>query len=157
MVKIQYKNVLPETGFDHSGMARWGYLPMKVKDFGFGTDQVFNLPTDVEYFGADCSVLAKTNEERYEEVVRLLIGEALLNSLAHGFLVGAYAHLGLEDEARESRNLFVRERRLEFASRNIVVEEDTVESLAGSFRTMWRNQASWEQFADGLRKAGLPG
>jgi adenylate cyclase len=96
-------------------------------------------------------------EERYEEVVRLLIGEALLNSLAHGFLVGAYAHLGLEDEARESCNLFVRERRLEFASRNIVVEEDTVESLAGSFRTMWRNQASWEQFADGLRKAGLPG
>ena len=72
MVKIEYKNVLPETGFDHSGMARWGYLPMKVKDFGFGTDQFFNLPSGIEYFGADCSVMAKTNEERYEKAQILM-------------------------------------------------------------------------------------
>lgn len=72
MVKIQYKNVLPETGFDHSGMSRWGYLPMKVDEFGFGTDQSFNLPPDAEYFGADCSVLAKTNEERYEMAQNLM-------------------------------------------------------------------------------------
>ena len=72
MVKIQYKNVLPEAGFDHSGMARWGYLPMKVKDFGFGTDQLFKLPSNVEYFGADCSVLAKTNEERYQKAQSLM-------------------------------------------------------------------------------------
>ena len=72
MVKIQYKNVLPETGFDHSGMSRWGYLPMKVKDFGFGTNRLFNLPAGVEYFGADCSVLAKTNNERYEKAQLLM-------------------------------------------------------------------------------------
>lgn len=72
MVKIQYKNVLPEAGFDHSGMARWGYLPMKVKDFGFGTDQLFNLPEGAEYFGADCSVLAETNIERYDRAQNLM-------------------------------------------------------------------------------------
>jgi len=72
MVKIQYKNVMPETGFDHSGMARWGYLPMKVEDFGFGTDQLFNLPSNAEYFGADCSVLAKTDKERYEMAQNLM-------------------------------------------------------------------------------------
>ncbi|WP_353197116.1 hypothetical protein [Parapedobacter defluvii] len=66
MIKIQYKNVLPETGFDHSGMARWGYLPMKVTEFAYGTDRLFQLPKGATYFGADCSVLAKTNEERYE-------------------------------------------------------------------------------------------
>ncbi|GGC13224.1 hypothetical protein GCM10011386_01070 [Parapedobacter defluvii] len=66
MVKIQYKNVLPETGFDHSGMARWGYLPMKVNEFAYGTDKLFRLPGGVKYFGADCSVLANTNEERYK-------------------------------------------------------------------------------------------
>src|SRR6056297_877855 len=37
MVKIAYKNVLPETSFDHTGTARWGYLPMKVKNFAFDT------------------------------------------------------------------------------------------------------------------------
>ena len=72
MVKIQYKNVLPETGFDHSGLSRWGYLPMKVKDFGFGTDKAFDMEAGVEYFGADCAVLAKTNSERYEKAQGLM-------------------------------------------------------------------------------------
>lgn len=72
MIKIQYKNVLPETGFDNSGMARWGYLPTKVKEFPFGTNKLFQLPQDAEYFGADCSVLAKTNEERYEKAQSLM-------------------------------------------------------------------------------------
>ncbi len=39
-------------------------------------------------------------EGQYEDAVRVLIGEALLNSLAHAFLVGAYAHLGRDGEAR---------------------------------------------------------
>ena len=72
MVKIQYKNVLPEAGFDHSGMARWGYLPMKVGDFTFGTDKLFELPKGVEYFGADGAVLAKTDEERYGNAQSLM-------------------------------------------------------------------------------------
>lgn len=65
MIKIQYKNVLPDARFDDGSTARWGYLPMKVKDFPFGTDRLFPLPEGVEYFGADCAVLAKTTEERY--------------------------------------------------------------------------------------------
>jgi len=72
MIKIQYKNILPETGFDHSGTARWGYLPMKIKDFAYGTEELFKLPPGVEYFGADCSILAKTNEERYEKAQSLM-------------------------------------------------------------------------------------
>jgi hypothetical protein len=66
MVKISYKNILPEAAFDHSGTARWGYLPMKVQDFAFETGKLFDLPDGKEYFGADCALLASTNEERYD-------------------------------------------------------------------------------------------
>ncbi len=72
MIRIQYKNVLPEAGFDHSGTARWGYLPMKVADFAFGTDTLFDLPPGAEYFGADAAVTAYTNEERYEQAQALM-------------------------------------------------------------------------------------
>ena len=94
--------------------------------------------------------------KRYEDVIRVLMGEALLNSLAHAFLVGAYAHLGRVSEARTALTSFVRERRREFNSRNMVVEGDTVAALAGGYRKMWRKEADWDHIADGLRKAGLP-
>ena len=94
--------------------------------------------------------------KRYDEVVQLLIGEALLNSLAHAFLVGAYAHLGRDREARAALDAFITQRRREFASRNIVVEHDSIDALAGSYRNMWRNKDDWEHLADGLYKAGLP-
>jgi TolB-like protein len=94
--------------------------------------------------------------KRYDDVVQLLIGEALLNSLAHAFLVGAYAHLGRDREARAALDAFITQRRCEFNSRNIVVEGDTIDELAGSYRMMWRDKADWEHLADGLRKAGLP-
>jgi len=93
---------------------------------------------------------------RYEDVIQLLIGEALLNSLAHAFLVGAYAQLGRAREARAALGAFTKERRREFNSRNIAVDDDTIDVLAGSFRRMWRNDTDWEHLADGLRKAGLP-
>jgi hypothetical protein len=72
MVRIQYKNVLPDARFDDGSTARWGYLPMKVKDFAFGTGSLFKLPKGAEYFGADCAVLAKTGEERYEKAQALM-------------------------------------------------------------------------------------
>ncbi len=65
MIKIQYKNILPEAGFDHSGTARWGYLPMKVSEFAFGSGQLFSLPAGTEYFGANNAIIARTNGERY--------------------------------------------------------------------------------------------
>lgn len=72
MIKIQYKNILPEVSFDNSGTARWGYLPMKVKDFAFDSPKHFTLPEGAEYFGADNSITARTNEERYEKAQTLM-------------------------------------------------------------------------------------
>lgn len=72
MIRIQYKNVLPHAEFDHSGTARWGYLPMKVEDFGYETSGLFALPEGAEYFGNDAAVLATTNEERYEYAQSLM-------------------------------------------------------------------------------------
>jgi TolB-like protein/class 3 adenylate cyclase len=92
----------------------------------------------------------------YEDVIRVLMGEALLNSLAYGCLVGAYAHLGRIDEARSTLESFITARHKEFSSRNIVVEDDTIATLAGGYQKLWQQEAYWNVFADGLRKAGLP-
>ncbi|MDW4549051.1 BTAD domain-containing putative transcriptional regulator [Defluviimonas sp. D31] len=92
----------------------------------------------------------------YGAVVQVLIGEALLNSLAHAFLVSAYAHLGQREEAKAALAEFIRMRRREFASRGIAIQNDTVESLAGAYRAMWRDPSDWEHLVEGLRKAGLP-
>ena len=72
MIRIQYKNVLPHAALDHSGTARWGYLPMKVEDFAFGTSQLYHLPEGTNYFGADAAVLPATNEERYKHAQELM-------------------------------------------------------------------------------------
>ena len=91
----------------------------------------------------------------YAGAVRALIGEALLNSVAHAFLTSAYAHLGKMDEARAALKTFIAVRHAEFADRNLDVAGDTIDSLAGSYRAMWRRSADWELLVDGLRKAGL--
>ena len=92
----------------------------------------------------------------YEDVVQTFTREALLNSLAYGCLAGAYAHLGRMDEARDALDLFVQERHREFASRDLVVEGNTITALAGSYRKHWKLESYWETFCNGLREAGLP-
>ncbi|UCH41348.1 MAG: winged helix-turn-helix domain-containing protein [Gammaproteobacteria bacterium] len=92
----------------------------------------------------------------FEAVTQTLMGEALLNSIAHGCLAGAYAHLGRLDEAGKTLDLFVEERHREFASRDLSVESDTLDTLAGGYRKQWQLESYWETFSDGLRKAGLP-
>lgn len=72
MIKVQYKNILPVAGFDHSGTARWGYLPLAVKEFPYGTSSKFHLPEGAEYFGSDAAVLPKNNEERYQQSQKLM-------------------------------------------------------------------------------------
>jgi hypothetical protein len=72
MIKISYKNILPDARFDNSMTARWGYVPMKVKDFAFGTASVFKLPVGAEAFGADCSILSKTVEQQYNSSQKLM-------------------------------------------------------------------------------------
>lgn len=94
--------------------------------------------------------------QRYEDVIQELMGEALLNSLGYGCLAGAYAYLDQVDQANKVQEQFLRVRLQEFESRNIVVEGDTIETLAGGYRKLWRQSTYWDQFAEGLRKAGLP-
>ena len=71
LIKIQYKNVLPEAMLDNGSSARWGYLPMKIKDYAFGTSRLFK-ENKGDYFGADASVTAKTQEERYNKAQALM-------------------------------------------------------------------------------------
>lgn len=72
MIKIEYKDILPQACFDNSLTARWGYLPMKVKDYAFGTDRVFSLPEGAEAFGSDASVTSSTPREHYEKSQTLM-------------------------------------------------------------------------------------
>lgn len=72
MIRMSYRNVVPETGFDTSTTARWGYRPLAVKDFAFGTDKLFHLPQGAKAFGADCATTALTNEDRYGKAHELM-------------------------------------------------------------------------------------
>lgn len=65
MIRISYRNIVPDAKFDNSLTSRWGYYPMKVKDFAFGTAAAFSLPEGAEAFGADCSVLSGSPEKHY--------------------------------------------------------------------------------------------
>ncbi|MGE5499148.1 MAG: hypothetical protein ACM3Q2_13790 [Syntrophothermus sp.] len=70
MIKIKYKNVLPEACFDNSSTARWGYTPMNIQDFAFSTSEVFKNYKDV--FGADCSVTSRSKEEHYLKAQQMM-------------------------------------------------------------------------------------
>ena len=96
------------------------------------------------------------SEKRYEEVIKVLTGGALLNSLAYAWLAGAYAYLGRAEEARRVLDTFIRERRRELSTANILVEADTIGTLAEAYQNHYRLEADWENVFDGLRKAGLP-
>jgi len=95
-------------------------------------------------------------EEKYEDVIDVMYGKALLNSLAYAFVTAAHAFLGHSESTQLSLNAFISERRNEFSSRGIEVTESTVETLAGAYKHMWRDPSSWEKLAQGLRLAGLP-
>jgi len=71
MIKIQYKNVLPTARFDDGSTVRWGYLPMKVSKYPYGTQKLFKLPRGAQYFGAENAVNSRTTEERYEKAQKL--------------------------------------------------------------------------------------
>ncbi|MFS8616393.1 MAG: hypothetical protein FWJ85_06180 [Solitalea sp.] len=65
MIRISYRNILPDAKFDNSLTTRWGYYPLKVKDFAFGTGTLFQLPDGAEAFGSDASILSHTPQEHY--------------------------------------------------------------------------------------------
>jgi adenylate cyclase len=95
-------------------------------------------------------------EGKYEEVLDLMYGKALLNSLAFAFVTAAHAYLGHQESTQLALQSFISERRNEFNSRGIEIDEDTVSALAGAYKVMWRDPSSWNQLTDGLRLAGLP-
>ena len=94
-------------------------------------------------------------EEKYEEVVDLMYGKALLNSLAYAFVTAAHAYLGHRESTQLALKSFISERRNEFDSRGIDVTENTVDALAGAYQVMWRDLSSWKRLTDGLKLAGL--
>ncbi len=127
--------------------------PKEARDFVLKAMQMDPLhPSSYDWVLGQAYYFAK----QYVDAGRVLKGEALLNSLGYGCLVGAYAHLGRIDEARHALELFVAERHREFSNRNIAVERDTIDLLAGGYQKLWWKKADWNHFADGLRKAGLP-
>lgn len=72
MIKISYRNILPTAFFDNSMTSRWGYLPVAIDDFAFGTDSIPGLPGGAKAFGADCSTLSLTTEEHYKHSQELM-------------------------------------------------------------------------------------
>lgn len=44
----------------------------------------------------------------------------------------------------------------ELSSKNIACKNNSIETLAGGFRQLWRLESDWQHIADGLRIAGLP-
>ncbi len=72
MIKIEYKNVLPEAAFDNGSMARWGYLPMSISDYPFGTQKLFQQESHLEFFGAECSAPEQSQEKIYARAQGLM-------------------------------------------------------------------------------------
>lgn len=72
MIRIVYRDVVPTAFFDTSLTARWGYRPLPVGDFAFGTSDRFALPNGARGFGADCAILARDNEDRYRRAQELM-------------------------------------------------------------------------------------
>jgi hypothetical protein len=72
MIKIQYKNIIPQAFFDNSLTGRWGYSPMRISDFAFQSSAAFPLFKPADAFGADCSIKAANNEARYQKAQDLM-------------------------------------------------------------------------------------
>ena len=79
LIKIEYRNVVPECFLDTSLTARWGYRPLPVSKFAFGSGKIFPNAPGIDGFGADCALFAKDKEERYaraQGLMRKVIGYA---------------------------------------------------------------------------------
>jgi hypothetical protein len=70
MIKIEYKNIIPDAFLDNSLTARWGYEPVPVKEFAFKTAGLF--PPDDAAFGSDCSILSANTIEHYTRTQKLM-------------------------------------------------------------------------------------
>lgn len=66
MVCIKYRNVVPEAAMETSHTPRWGYRPLPVSKFAFGSGKLFKSTEELDAFGSKAALLAHTNNERYE-------------------------------------------------------------------------------------------
>jgi len=94
-VRLRYRDVVPQAGFDTSLTARWGYRPLAVRDFAFQTGRLFHPPTGAQAFGADGAVTARSNEQRYAQahgLMRKVLGMAHARGIqvAIGFEFGVH-------------------------------------------------------------------
>lgn len=94
MIRMPYRDVLPEARLDTSLTARWGYRPLRVADFAFGTSRLFPLPPGAEAFGADCAVTARSNEEHYRQA-QALMGRVIEMAHARGLQVAMGFEFGV--------------------------------------------------------------
>lgn len=66
IIRMEYRDVVPQAGFDTSLTARWGYRPLRLSEFPFDTARLFPQHAGgADAFGAKCAVLPKSNDERY--------------------------------------------------------------------------------------------
>ena len=93
LVRMEYRQVVPEASLDTSLTARWGYRPLAISEFAFGTGQIFPREEGAA-FGARCAVLARDREDRYrrcQELMRHVIAMAH----ARGIQVGLGFEFGI--------------------------------------------------------------
>lgn len=93
---------------------------------------------------------------RDAEVVQILNGASLLNSIGLAFRVGSQARLGMLEEAKFTLSEFKEARFQDLRLSGMTARSDTIESALGGFRGLWRRLEDWEHIAQGFRLAGLP-
>ncbi len=94
LIKIEYRNVVPECFLDTSLTARWGYRPLPVSKFAFGSDNAFHNAPGIDGFGADCALLARNKEERYA-MAQGLMRKVITYAHSKGIQVGIGFEFGI--------------------------------------------------------------
>lgn len=94
LIKIEFNRFVPDAYLDNSNTARWGYAPLLIKDFAFGTDTLYkgfdrNLP-----FGAQSSIHSRTKEEHYKSSQQL-IRDVIKLAHERGIMVGIGFEFGV--------------------------------------------------------------
>lgn len=72
IVRFAYRDVVPEATFDTSLTCRWGYRPLPIHDFAFGTAKYFPLESGADVFGAACAIGSRSREEHYRQSHELM-------------------------------------------------------------------------------------
>jgi adenylate cyclase len=156
--EAQFDKTLLKIVNEAESMAWCGYAYLLLDQRDKARDVVMEaMRLDPLYPSTMDWILGQINyfDGQYENVVDLMVGEAQLNSLAHAFLTGAYAHLGQLEQAQSALNGFIGQRKQEFSSRGIEIQEDTCASLANAYRVIWRNPDYFDRLIEGLQLAGL--